>query len=42
MLDYQDVKIERLSPSAATFSTPVGAQIGQSYHVISLRSQMAF
>ncbi len=42
MLDYQDVKIERLSPSAASFSTPVGAQIGQSYHVISLRSQMAF
>ena len=25
MLDYQDVRIERLSPSAATFATPVGA-----------------
>lgn len=30
MLDCQDVKIERLSPSA-TFSTPAGAQIGQHY-----------
>jgi len=42
MLDYQDVKIERLSPSAATFSTPTGVEIGQHYHVIELRSQFAF
>jgi phosphate-selective porin OprO/OprP len=42
MLDYQDVRIERLSPSAATFLTPTGAQVGQHYHVISLRSQFAF
>lgn len=42
LLDYQDVRIERLSPSAATFLTPVGAQIGQHYHVVSLRSQFAF
>lgn len=41
LLDYQDVRIERLSPSATTFSTPAGAQIGQHYHVISLRSQFA-
>jgi phosphate-selective porin OprO/OprP len=42
LLDYQDVRIQRLSPSAATFQTPVGAQIGQHYHVVSLRSQFAF
>ena len=42
MLDYQDVKIDRLSPSATTFSTPVGAQIGQSYHTVILRTQFAF
>lgn len=42
MLDYQHVKVDRLSPSAATFLTPVGAQIGQSYNAVSLRSQFAF
>ena len=42
MLDYQDVKIERLSPSATTFLTPTGAEVGQHYHVISFRSQFAF
>ncbi|THD61181.1 MAG: porin [Phenylobacterium sp.] len=42
MLDYQDVTIHRLSPSATTFSTPVGAEIGQHYHVVALRSQFAF
>jgi phosphate-selective porin OprO/OprP len=42
MLDYQDVKIERLSPSAATFSTPTGVEVGQHYHAISIRSQFAF
>lgn len=42
MLDYQDVRIDRLSPSAATFATPNGAQIGQHYHAISFRSQFAF
>ncbi len=42
LLDYQDVEIERLSPSAASFLTPAGAQVGQHYHVISLRSQFAF
>ncbi|HLZ74037.1 OprO/OprP family phosphate-selective porin [Phenylobacterium sp.] len=42
MLDYQDVRIDRLSPSALTFSTPTGAEIGQHYHVVELRSQFAF
>jgi phosphate-selective porin OprO/OprP len=42
ILDYQDVRIERLSPSAASFLTPTGVQVGQHYHVVSLRSQFAF
>lgn len=42
LLDYQDVQIRRLSPSAAAFQTPVGAQVGQHYHVIMLRSQFSF
>lgn len=42
MLDYQDVRIDRLSPSAATFATPIGAEIGQHYRAVSLRSQFAF
>jgi phosphate-selective porin OprO/OprP len=42
MLDYQDVRIDRLSPSAATFQTPAGAQVGQHYHVVMVRTQFAF
>jgi phosphate-selective porin OprO/OprP len=42
MLDYQHVRISRLSPNAATYQTPVGAQIGQTYDTISVRSQFAF
>ncbi|CAN5348872.1 OprO/OprP family phosphate-selective porin [soil metagenome] len=42
VLDYQHVDIDRLSPSAVTFATPVGAQIGQKYDTLSLRSQLAF
>ena len=42
MLDYQDVRVDRLSPSAATFLTPTGVQVGQHFHAISLRSQFAF
>ncbi|UAJ09158.1 porin [Glacieibacterium megasporae] len=42
MFDYQHVEIDRLSPNATTYLTPVGAQIGQKYNVISLRSQLAF
>lgn len=42
MLDYQDVRAERLSPSTAAYSTPAGVEIGQHYHAVSLRSQFAF
>jgi len=42
MLDYQHVRIDRLSPNAAAYSTPTGAQIGQSYNAVALRSQIAF
>jgi phosphate-selective porin OprO/OprP len=42
MLDYQHVRIDRLSPSATAYSTPVGAQIGQTYNALALRSQLAF
>lgn len=42
MFDYQHVDIQRLSPNATTFLTPVGAEIGQKYDVVSLRSQLAF
>jgi phosphate-selective porin OprO/OprP len=42
MLDLQDVKVERLSPNATTYQTPVGAQIGQHYQAVALRSQLAF
>ncbi|MBS0362369.1 MAG: porin, partial [Proteobacteria bacterium] len=42
MVDYQDVRIDRLSPSATGFQTPVGVQVGQHYHVVMLRSQFAF
>jgi phosphate-selective porin OprO/OprP len=42
MLDYQHVTIDRLSPNPTTFQTPVGAQIGQSFDTVSLRTQFAF
>ena len=42
MLDYQDVRIDRLSPSATSFQTPTGVEIGQHYHVVAVRSQFAF
>ncbi|HEY2357522.1 MAG TPA: porin [Phenylobacterium sp.] len=42
ILQYQDVRIDRLSPSATTFQTPVGAQVGQHYSTIALRSQFSF
>lgn len=42
LLGYQDVRIDRLSPSAASFVTPAGAQVGQHYQVVYLRSQFAF
>lgn len=42
MLDLDRVSIDRLSPSAANFATPVGAQIGQSFTVVAVRTQAAF
>jgi phosphate-selective porin OprO/OprP len=55
MLDYQNVRISRLSPCANTGSgvnntctgtvlwrTPVGAQIGQGFNAVAVRSQFAF
>ena len=42
MLDYEHVQIERLSPNATAFATPAGAQIGQTYNAIALRSQVGF
>jgi phosphate-selective porin OprO/OprP len=42
MVDFDHVEIDRLSPNAVVFGTPVGAQIGQTYNVIAVRSQAAF
>lgn len=42
MFDYQYVTIDRLSPSAISYQTPVGAQVGQNYSTGSMRFQLAF
>ena len=42
VLEYQHVDVSRLSPNATTFATPVGAQVGQTYDTVSIRSQLAF
>ena len=42
MFDYEHVRIDRLSPNAALYQTPTGAQIGQTYDTIAVRSQFAF
>jgi phosphate-selective porin OprO/OprP len=42
MLDFDHVDVDRLSPNAAIYNTPTGAQIGQSYNVLAIRSQAAF
>jgi phosphate-selective porin OprO/OprP len=42
MLDYEHVHIDRLSPNAAIYATPVGAQIGQTYDALAVRSQFSF
>ena len=42
MFDYQHVTIDRLSPSATSYQTPVGARIGQNYSSGSARFQLAF
>ncbi len=42
MIDYQHVRLDRLSPDAILYQTAQGAQIGQSYDALSMRSQFAF
>lgn len=42
MVHGQSVEIDRLSPNATTFATPVGAQIGQKYRALAARVQFAF
>ncbi|HYD89463.1 MAG TPA: porin [Vitreimonas sp.] len=45
LLDYQWVEIDRLDPETSAIVTPVpgvGAQIGQDFEAVSLRSQVAF
>ena len=42
MFDIDRVHIERLSPNAALFQTPTGAEIGQDYTAIAIRTQAAF
>ena len=42
MLEFQDVRVGRLSPSATSFATPTGVEIGQHYHTVAMRSQFAF
>ena len=42
MFDYQHVEIDRLSPSASAYLTPVGAEIGQKYSTGEARFQLAF
>jgi phosphate-selective porin OprO/OprP len=42
MVDYAWIKIDRLSPNAANYQTPTGAQIGQNYNALSGRAQFAF
>jgi phosphate-selective porin OprO/OprP len=42
MLDYANVRIDRLSPNAVNFQTSTGAQIGQSFNVLTGRAQFAF
>jgi phosphate-selective porin OprO/OprP len=42
MLDFDHVRIDRLSPNAAAYATPTGAQIGQSFNAVAVRTQAAF
>jgi hypothetical protein len=45
MFDYQHVIVSRLNPdtaafNAAGFNAPLGAQIGQTYDTVEVRSQL--
>ncbi|HEY1751408.1 MAG TPA: porin [Caulobacteraceae bacterium] len=42
MFDLDHVDVARLSPNAALYGTPTGAQIGQTYNAIAVRTQAAF
>ena len=42
MLNYLHVDVDRLSPNAGTFVTPAGAQIGQEFDAVALRTQFGF
>jgi phosphate-selective porin OprO/OprP len=42
MFDVDHVEIDRLSPNATLYQTPTGAQIGQGYTAIAVRTQAAF
>lgn len=42
MFDVDHVHIDRLSPNAAAYSTPTGAQIGQDFTALAVRTQAAF
>ncbi len=42
MLDWEHVRVLRLSPNAAVFQTPKGAEIGQTYDALAVRSQFSF
>jgi phosphate-selective porin OprO/OprP len=45
MADYQHVHINRLNPDSSptgSFTAPIGAQIGQTYDTVELRSQLQF
>ncbi len=41
-LEFQHVRLFRLSPDATIYQTAVGAQIGQSYNSVAVRSQLSF
>jgi phosphate-selective porin OprO/OprP len=40
--EAQHVDLDRLSPDATTYATPVGAQIGQRYNAFAVRTQFGF
>jgi len=42
MVDYEHVHLGRMSPNAAFYATPTGAQIGQTYDAVAIRSQFSF
>ncbi len=41
-IEGQHVELGRLSPDATTYLTPIGAQIGQKYDTVAIRSQVGF